>query len=735
MFNDQISIKVGAIYPISFTTSLSTQSNTTDNYSFELFLKWCTDNAMPNIPNNDNVDNKIITKQSKKQQKSCSILTLLGYKTSPFIYYGMDIISHCLLICNIPLNESVIVLLNEENNIRLVTLYNMFYPVATIPTQLLEQLDFVGHKGYVVYENNTISDDVVANADEVNSLNNNEKGDAVVAHRYQDKLFIEFVPFIGLKQYEQCQYLEFDSFSKAIDEYYYKIEDQKLSNNAIMVEANIKKKVEKVKSEQNQLINSLVAQQEKIQLSAQLVELCAEEIDGIVLVINSALESGMSWDDIEDMVEYESKVNKNPYAQLVKQLHLDKQSITLQLRNELYEDDDDDGVEDMGLEDVPVATPVHLSTDDSNSKESKKNKKEKTKSKLKQKDMEAVMPEIPLNKQKYILVDININKSANANASMLYTSKKQAHAKEEKTALNAVKAVEGVEKQVHKQLNQMKVKNHLQAIRKVHWFEKFNWFITTEGYLCISGRDAQQNELLVKRYMKPYDAYVHADIAGAASCVVKAKLSNTGDDSAQKDTVISPIALQEAAVNTICRSIAWSNKIIIGAWWVWGNQVSKTPPTGEYLTTGSFMIYGKKNFLSPASLELGFGVMFRLDDKSVMNHKAKDDLKSKRTENRGIVMNAIQMSTNVQLDLVSDEQVAVSTDTKKGMESAIAVTVPSKSNNSNKMSSEHKEVPKAKGKVKGEENMNDKEESQAQLLSSVKKLNQGGKLNKKKARK
>lgn len=42
-------------------------------------------------------------------------------------------------------------------------------------------------------------------------------------------------------------------------------------------------------------------------------------------------------------------------------------------------------------------------------------------------------------------------------------------------------------------------------MRKVHWFEKFNWFISSENYLVISGRDAQQNELIVKRYMSKGD--------------------------------------------------------------------------------------------------------------------------------------------------------------------------------------------------------------------------------------
>ena len=41
------------------------------------------------------------------------------------------------------------------------------------------------------------------------------------------------------------------------------------------------------------------------------------------------------------------------------------------------------------------------------------------------------------------------------------------------------------------------------------------------------------------------------------------------------------------------------------------SQVSKSAPTGEYLTTGSFMIRGKKNYLPPSHLILGFGILFK----------------------------------------------------------------------------------------------------------------------------
>ena len=59
-------------------------------------------------------------------------------------------------------------------------------------------------------------------------------------------------------------------------------------------------------------------------------------------------------------------------------------------------------------------------------------------------------------------------------------------------------------------------------------------------------------------------------------------------------------------------------------------QVSKSAPSGEYLPQGSFMIRGKKNFINPPKLELGFGFLFKIDESCLEAHK--DDRKVKRIE-------------------------------------------------------------------------------------------------------
>ena len=73
-----------------------------------------------------------------------------------------------------------------------------------------------------------------------------------------------------------------------------------------------------------------------------------------------------------------------------------------------------------------------------------------------------------------------------------------------------------------------------------------------------------------------------------------------------------PKTLNEAGTMAICNSAAWDAKVVTSAWWVYPSQVSKTAPSGEYLTTGSFMIRGKKNYLPPSYLIYGFAVLFKV---------------------------------------------------------------------------------------------------------------------------
>jgi hypothetical protein len=86
------------------------------------------------------------------------------------------------------------------------------------------------------------------------------------------------------------------------------------------------------------------------------------------------------------------------------------------------------------------------------------------------------------------------------------------------------------------------------------------------------------------------------------------------------DAPIPPSTLQQAGTMAVAASSAWDSKAGMSAWWVNADQVSKSTDTGEFLPAGSFMVRGKKNFLPPAVLLLGFAVMFQISDQSKAKH-------------------------------------------------------------------------------------------------------------------
>merc|ERR1711965_1226814 len=60
--------------------------------------------------------------------------------------------------------------------------------------------------------------------------------------------------------------------------------------------------------------------------------------------------------------------------------------------------------------------------------------------------------------------------------------------KKAKTAEASARVVQVAEKQSADALKQHYSKRQLKAVRKVYWFEKFNWFITSENFLVLAGR-------------------------------------------------------------------------------------------------------------------------------------------------------------------------------------------------------------------------------------------------------
>ncbi|XP_020701212.1 nuclear export mediator factor NEMF isoform X2 [Dendrobium catenatum] len=370
-----------------------------------------------------------------------------------------------------------------------------------------------------------------------------------------DKIYDEFCPIL-LNQFKSRECMKFETFDAALDEFYSKIESQRSEQQQRSKEGSAMQKLNKIRLDQENRVLTLKKEVDHSIKMAELIEYNLEDVDAAILAVRVALSKGMTWDDLARMVKEEKKAG-NPIAGLIEKLHLERNCITLLLSNNLDEMDED----------------------------------EKT---------------CPVDK-----VEVDLALSAHANARSWYELKKKQEFKQEKTLTAHEKAFKAAEKKTRLQLAQEKTVAAISHMRKVHWFEKFNWFISSENFLIISGRDAQQNEMIVKRYMSKGDIYVHAELHGASSTVIK---------NHRPDNPVPPLTLNQAGCFTVCHSQAWDSKIVTSAWWVYPHQVSKTAPTGEYLTVGSFMIRGKKNFLPPHPLVMGFGILFRLDESSLGSH-------------------------------------------------------------------------------------------------------------------
>jgi predicted ribosome quality control (RQC) complex YloA/Tae2 family protein len=194
-------------------------------------------------------------------------------------------------------------------------------------------------------------------------------------------------------------------------------------------------------------------------------------------------------------------------------------------------------------------------------------------------------------------VTVDVHKSIEQNAGFYYEQAKRFKHKVERAKL----ALKKSEAQL-KELLERKKKQESKIIesgpkKPKEWFEKFRWFISSEGFLVIGGRDATTNEIVIKKNTANDDLVFHTDTPGSPFIVIKTDGKKPGDTT-----------IQEAATATASFSRAW--KLGVGSlevFYVKPEQLSKAPKSGEFISKGSFMVYGKKNYIT-ASLDVAIGM-------------------------------------------------------------------------------------------------------------------------------
>jgi len=416
------------------------------------------------------------------------------------------------------------------------------------------------------------------------------KGQANVVDDNEDDrpglMYEDFHPFkpAQLAADPALVFLEHEGFNKTADEFFSSLEGQKLESRLTEREENAKRKIDQARQEQEKRIGGLQQVQELNVRKAQAIEANVERTEEAVAAINGLIAQGMDWVDIGRLVENE-QARHNPVAESIRlPLKLQENAITLLLSE--YDNINDE--EEMADE---------------------------TESESSDTENESSAPPKQKMADKRLAIDVDLALSAWANARQYYDQKRSAAVKQEKTAQASQRALKSTEQKVMADLKKglKQERDVLRPVRKQLWFEKFIYFISSDGYLVLAGKDAQQNDMIYRRYLRKGDVYVHADLHGAATVVIK-------NNPITPEAPIPPSTLSQAGHLAVCTSNAWDTKAVFGAWWVNADQVSKTAPTGEYLTTGGFIVRGKKNFLPPAQLLLGFAVLFHISEESKARH-------------------------------------------------------------------------------------------------------------------
>lgn len=234
---------------------------------------------------------------------------------------------------------------------------------------------------------------------------------------------------------------------EAVDEFFSSQESQKIDIKTLQQEREALKKLSNVQKDHTKRLEELNKLQDDDKKKAELITSNQSLVDKAILAIQSAIASQLSWPDIQELVK-EAQANGDIVASSIKQLKLEINHISLIL-SDPYKNENDNENDNADNDSV--------------------------------------------------IVDIDLALSAWANARRYYDLKRSAALKEKKTIDASQKALKSAERKTQQTLKEVRTISNIAKARKIFWFEKFFWFISSENYLVIGGRDAQQNELIVKR--------------------------------------------------------------------------------------------------------------------------------------------------------------------------------------------------------------------------------------------
>ncbi|MDY6765723.1 MAG: ribosome rescue protein RqcH, partial [Halobacteria archaeon] len=364
---------------------------------------------------------------------------------------------------------------------------------------------------------------------------------------YQGDEPIDVLP-IKLERYETNEIEEFETFNQALDSYFSDLKERRDQEDETGIEEEIEKQKRIIKQQQG-AIEGFEREEESLKRKAELLYAHYSAVDDLLENIREARSNGLSWTEISETLE-EGKERGIESAEIVESVNDDKGTVRINLESES--------------------------------------------------------------------IELNIESGVEKNASRLYDEAKEVQEKRE-GALEAMEerreTLENLKKRRDSESLSEEEGNEEQK-RKIKprgekWYDRFRWFRTSDGFLVIGGRNADQNDEIYKKYMEKNDLFFHTQAHGGPITVLK----TTAPDEPAKDIDVPDRSKRQAAQFAVSYSSVWEAGHYSGdVYSASPEQVSKTPESGEYIQKGSVVVRGERTYYR--DVPVGVAVGLRLDEEA-----------------------------------------------------------------------------------------------------------------------
>lgn len=410
--------------------------------------------------------------------------------------------------------------------------------------------------------------------------------------------------------------VKLESFNKTIDYYYSTIEASKSSLKVLNKEQALERRLQAARHEKDKRLEGLTEVQERSQRLGLALQENSERVEAAAQAVRDQIDQKMDWNDIEQLIKSE-QARKNPVAQMIAlPLDLKENKIKVILPDPDFEESESES--DSGSE------SENESSSDSEIDDENETKSEEKKPKI----------------RRTVKVAIDLSLTAWANSRTYFDQKRTAAAKQERTLQSANKALKSAEHKILRDIAASRAQDNqshgLRSVRETYWFEKFYWFVSSDGYLVLGGRDTMQSQLLFRRYFKQYDVLATADVPGASIVIVKNHLGEANPE-------VPPNTISQAGAFAAASSTkAWESKMIPRSWYGLYDQIDKVnKETGQLVPIDNIEVRNGRNVIPPMPMDMGLGFMWLVkkdgqeDDQEVNASDNEKEIEDSKIEEKG----------------------------------------------------------------------------------------------------